>query len=494
MNPWTAALTEGLPRPLESAAERGLARAVWLAMRPAWTQAGWWDSDLRDDVRLLLSTPVGPDLLTALIALEDGPRRCPHPHTGDSLAGRLGQPGAPCACQLVIVAAWDAVTSWSAARADRALVQVAGAATARVPIRPDAPGYGTITDPCIEELATALRVTPSSARNRVARARDLTRFPALLAAVRDGLLVGWHAHLVLQDLAVLPPEAQDTVVDDLLSRLWDRHRRGLRTWTFTEVRQSAKRLAARVDVDLLERRKECHRRRGVRVRSTGPGSASLMADLTDDVAERIMNRVRAISNGLDDPRDSRTRAQKQADVLTDLLLEGHLPADTTDASRGEVAVVVDLDTLLGGAEHPGEVPGCGPVAAEVARTIAADRNWRLWVTDPATKAVITTGSRTYRPSAALARLVAARDPHCRMPGCRATRTDLDHAVPWPAGSTTESNLGRLCRRHHNMKTHGGWGIAVGASARLPGAHDDTGYTWRAPSGLTFTDLPPPPLE
>ncbi|MDP4013050.1 MAG: hypothetical protein Q8P38_00280, partial [Candidatus Nanopelagicales bacterium] len=129
--------------------------------------------------------------------------------------------------------------------------------------------------------------------------------------------------------------------------------------------------------------------------------------------------------------------------------------------------------------------------------------WRLWVTDAASSTVTATGSRTYTPGAALARLVRAREPYCRHPGCRrhSQACDLDHAVPWPKGATTAQNLGPLCRRHHRQKTHHGWALDPGLD---PGPDPDSktgqdgneaaaGWTWRTPAGITITDKPPPLL-
>ncbi|MDZ4249435.1 MAG: HNH endonuclease signature motif containing protein, partial [Candidatus Nanopelagicales bacterium] len=127
--------------------------------------------------------------------------------------------------------------------------------------------------------------------------------------------------------------------------------------------------------------------------------------------------------------------------------------------------------------------------------------WRLWVTDAASSTVTATGSRTYTPGAALARLVRAREPYCRHPGCRrqSQACDLDHAVAWPKGATTAQNLGPLCRRHHGQKTHHGWDLDPGLD---PGPDPKTGqdrneaaagWTWRTPAGITITDKPPPPL-
>ncbi len=98
--------------------------------------------------------------------------------------------------------------------------------------------------------------------------------------------------------------------------------------------------------------------------------------------------------------------------------------------------MVNLTTLLGLDQDPGEIPGVGPIPADEARELAADGSWRAWITDAATGQVIDTGRRSYTPSAALARLIRAREPYCRMVGCRrrAINCDLDHTIPWPTWS------------------------------------------------------------
>jgi hypothetical protein len=85
------------------------------------------------------------------------------------------------------------------------------------------------------------------------------------------------------------------------------------------------------------------------------------------------------------------------------------------------------------------------------------------------------GSDTYTPSVSLRERVELRDPTCVFPWCsRPSRAcDLDHVVPWPAGPTTEANLAPLCRHHHRLKTHAGWGY----ESLSPGV-----YLWRSPHG------------
>lgn len=61
----------------------------------------------------------------------------------------------------------------------------------------------------------------------------------------------------------------------------------------------------------------------------------------------------------------------------------------------------------------------------------------------------------YRPGKNLRRRLAARDQHCRWPGCRraAARCEADHTIPWEhGGETSAANLELLCKGHHTL-TH-----------------------------------------
>ena len=549
---------------------------MWRRLRPEWTQAGWWDAVLRGEVRELLWLPVGPDLqqeLTAMAARDraDGYQAgvCRFDHATAAVEERLGVPGNPCACQVVAVAAWNAFASWAQLQADHAMVAVAGAEPVQELVLPDRPELGHLTDPAVEDLAPALRLSPGSARHRLSGMRRVAALPRLTAAIRSGLVIGWHAHLLVGDLRHLEAADREVVIDELLDRLTSRRQRGVREWTFTDLRAQAKRIAARLDLDLTARRQQCHRHRGLRLRLHGQGAATLSADLADDTATRIYHRLTALAHGLrpdsDGPDGPRSLEQRRADVFIDLLLgvpgfggasmsdepsTAAGPEDSATAAPGsgtgavagtEVAVVIDAATLLRLNDDPALMPGCGPIPAEVARQVAADARWRAWITtttDAGTQ-VVATSPGTYRPTAALARLIRAREPQCRMPGCRAIITDLDHVTPFPHGSTTAHNLGPLCRRHHRLKTFTRWRQTThpdpddphGAPVDAPHdshALDDldnsadsadqprnrisdplctrpdphgadlrsppTGWTWTSPTGITHTDHPEPPLD
>jgi hypothetical protein len=157
--------------------------------------------------------------------------------------------------------------------------------------------------------------------------------------------------------------------------------------------------------------------------------------------------------------------------------------------RVEVQVVIDLPTLLGMADNPAELVGYGPIPAIAAAELAADADWRRLVTDPVDGHLLDYGTSVYRPPQKLANYLIARDRHCRFPGCarQAETCDFDHIIAFgtPGGITAASNCACLCRRHHRMKTHGGWRYKL---------HDNGTITWTSPYERTFTIDPYGQLE
>jgi hypothetical protein len=131
-----------------------------------------------------------------------------------------------------------------------------------------------------------------------------------------------------------------------------------------------------------------------------------------------------------------------------------------------------------------DVGACGWLLGDQVAAILRhpDTMIRLARLDPRTGATAYLSSDSYRPGAALARLVRERDGTCRFPGCRvaAARCDLDHAVPFPQGPTDVRNLHCLCRRHHGFKHHAGWSVDL--------AWDGT-LTWTSPTGRQYVTLP-----
>ena len=509
--------------PVVEARLAGMLRSWWLDERPAWTDPGWWDAPVRDEVRRLLWLPAGPDLAAGLSDLPRG-GSCPAPHTDDRVLPGFPTPGHapgwPCACQVVTAAGWDACAAWVAASAAEALIDAAGPA----PVAFTAGGQ-QIHDPARDELAPALRSTTASMGNRITGARSLLAHPALVHLLATGAVSGWAARVVVREVDTLDPDQAATVVTAVCDRISTRSRSSRRAYNSAEVaritRTTRLRLAGPPDQHVRAR---AHAQRRVQVLPGTDGMATLIADLAETDAHRIHHRLTALTAALradlTGQHDPRTRDQQRADTLVDLLLgtgtqipldHNHATPTTRDLRTGtgptpapgqapgipahgtpahdtgpdtsapgqvpprrpgsghpDVQVIITLDTLLGMTQDPAHIPGLGPIPADIARTLAADGRWTAWITD-ATNTIQSTGTRSYTPTASLARLVRARHPHCRFPGCRqpATRCDLDHATAWPHGPTTTDNLGPLCRRHHNLKTHTGWTLHPNPNPKSP---------------------------
>jgi hypothetical protein len=152
--------------------------------------------------------------------------------------------------------------------------------------------------------------------------------------------------------------------------------------------------------------------------------------------------------------------------------------------RPAVQITVAATTLLGLDDQPAELEGYGPIPASMAIRISEDPTgtWHRLITDRAGR-LLDHQTRTYKPPAALAKHVIARDQHCVHPGCRrkAWNCELDHRIPYPAGGTNAGNLQPLCKRHHTLKHH---------SDRTVTKHSDGSNDWTSPTNHRHRYRPP----
>lgn len=169
------------------------------------------------------------------------------------------------------------------------------------------------------------------------------------------------------------------------------------------------------------------------------------------------------------PRDTRTLAQIGADLCADLLLTAVPAVDpTTDATcpgglgaiRGHVQITVPVMTLIGHTDVGASLDGLTPIDPQTARHLAARApGWDRVLCDPVTGTVLEVDR--YSPTTSQRRFLAARDRHCRAPGCRAPigRCQLDHNHEAHDGGPTHlSNLSYFCVRHHTLKTETEWTV------------------------------------
>ena len=236
-----------------------------------------------------------------------------------------------------------------------------------------------------------------------------------------------------------------------------------------------------------ERAKEKHARamakRGVKIRILEEdGLAQICLWTTKVQGISFYERINEMAEASLD--EDRTINQCRADVLVELVMNSKpAPAATSldcanVPARVNVGILIDLPTLLALRDNPAELPGYGPLDPELARTLAADNEWRRFLHDPITGQILDLGHTKYEPNKRLREFIHARDPKCTYPGCnhQARRSQLDHITPWPQGPTDRNNLHPLCVHHHNLKTHGNWQVTRD--------HESGETTWTSPRGLT----------
>ncbi|MGB0101154.1 MAG: HNH endonuclease signature motif containing protein [Nocardioides sp.] len=130
-------------------------------------------------------------------------------------------------------------------------------------------------------------------------------------------------------------------------------------------------------------------------------------------------------------------------------------------------------------------PDQAMVEVENTRTTITPDQVREWCTQAGTKVTVRPvldlsaelTTEVHDPTPTMREQAWARYPTCVFAHCQrpSRRCDLDHRTPYPAGATTTSNLYPLCRRHHRLKTTGGWHYQPLNQSLIE---------WTSPTGLT----------
>ncbi|WP_143108083.1 DUF222 domain-containing protein, partial [Geodermatophilus obscurus] len=216
-----------------------------------------------------------------------------------------------------------------------------------------------------QELAIALSLTGEAAQSLLERSLILVhRLPATLEALEAGVLHPGHLWPLLDKVAPIADDAVRAALErDLLA--WAGRRGTVCTpaQLGDKARREVLKRAARSAADDLAR---AVRQRGVSGRPDRvDGMGTVSALLTTPEAAALMAALGACADAL--PEDGRTRGQKMADCLLDLVLRptesGLPPVQVT------LDVVAPLGALLGG-DQPCEIDG-QVVPAEMVRALLA---------------------------------------------------------------------------------------------------------------------------
>jgi hypothetical protein len=384
--------------------------------------------------------------------------------------------------KLDYLAALDRQESWICALKQEALVAIAGEVADE-----DGGVFGAVDDEEREDVATALRLSPTAAQNRIDVARVLVgHLPNTISALASGEISAAHATVIAKEAATairngLSEDAVFRVEQTALSHA-EFHTPGQ---VATKVKATIAKLAPEEFEDIVDRARDSRR---VSCYPEADGMATVVAILPAEDAQTVMKSIEAyiLKRNQEDEVDAEwsmlSADMKRADALT--CIASQALASMADDVRPHrrpitISVAIDLPTLLGLAENPGQLAGYGAIPASVARRLAADGNWQRFISDPTTGNLLDFGREKYTPPQELVDYLLARDRICRFPGCRRTgqSLDIDHAHSWESGGETNpANLGLLCRRHHRMKTHGGWSLE---------SNPDGSCLWKSPKGKSF---------
>ncbi|MGY1808691.1 DUF222 domain-containing protein [Blastococcus sp. SYSU D00669] len=230
---------------------------------------------------------------------------------------------------------------------------------------------GPVSEWAVPELSIGLARAQGKAERLLDEALTLVhRLPGTLAALEAGMLTEDHLWCLREHVAPIADDAVRTEVE-AAGLGWVAARAAGRTITTPPqlgakvLREVTARNVRRVADELARAVK----RRGVSVQGDRrPGMASVVALLTLPEAQALIAAAEAHVDALPvDPADTRTRGEKLADVLLDLVLRPG--AGDRPPVQVTLTLVAPIGTVLGG-DAPAELGG-QVIPAELARQLLA---------------------------------------------------------------------------------------------------------------------------
>lgn len=357
------------------------------------------------------------------------------------------------------------------------------------------------------EISIEVEVTHGRVLKRLSGSWHAVReFPAAVDALAQGRISGHHLDaivtsglLVTHDDAAEQERLRALYVELALQQVSEQ------ILTDTALQRLTARIAEEIaPVPLAERRQKTRMRGFVSVSDSGDGHGVLhvggsllyltaardrvrkQAKLVIRARDKAQKEATAAGNPILKP-DTRTLGEVCGDLVCDLLLTSDPTSDPAARDvQASVSFVIPISTTLADESESGHAPalldGRSPIPLDEAKRLAAKAPmFTRILTHPITGTVQAVD--TYKPTAAMRRFLAARDVHCRFPGCRlpARGSQIDHTLAWEHGGTTHlSNLEHLCVFHHVMKH---------ATAWTPRQLEGGVLEWTTPSGKVLTDRP-----
>ncbi len=313
-------------------------------------------------------------------------------------------------------------------------------------------------------LRSATRCSQREADRRANRAQTLEALPAVAGALAQGAIAAEHVDALGR--AVEATSAAAVAASSLLSvakvRPADVMAKDVRN--FTRQHQG--------DTDLAERHK---RRRGARTCRIFDGDNAMIivhaefdpvsgAEIRSAV-ESAADRLFHADGGRDAARDVRTREQRIADALHELL------SDSADRNGGPPAVRNQM-VVVEQADGTAEIAGSGPLpSSELERLRCVSDLYGMLFNEAGMP--LWHGRQVRLATDAQWRALIVRDAGCVICDAKPSRCEAHHVVFWVGptfGATDITNLALVCKHHHHqIHDHG-----------LQLVHTTEGWNLRAP--------------
>ena len=363
------------------------------------------------------------------------------------------------------------------------------------------PGAPLVAEFSVAEFAAALGLGTEAGKRYLGQAVELRyRLTRVWARVAAGSLPAWKARRIAEQTLHLSVEAAEHV---------DRH--------LAPVAHKVKpavidRLIAEAIARYMPDRAEEDRRTAWDQRhlsidfETVPiaGTATIAGEVDLADAIDLENAVRAETQRLADLGSAETLDQRRATALgniarRDPTLDYPTPANPAPSKvKPGRQVVLHLhlaDTAITG---EGGVGGGGVGRVENTRSPVTAQTIRDWCGNPTATVVVKpvidladhVHVEAYEVPDRIGEAVALRDQACIFPWCtRPARkllpdehaADCDHHTPYAeGGATCTCQLAPLCRRHHRLKTFGGWSTYAFPTAAIGGPAPPDGSSTSPP--------------
>jgi hypothetical protein len=387
--------------------------------------------------------------------------------------------------RLQVAGAWERQSRWMSARQQAANVAFVGAGvdSSRDGLRRE--------DARVFELGLQVDCGDTFLKYKLGNARLLaTTLSATAARLESGELSDYRARLICDRLGGLAPAVAQQIEAKVLPTAGE-----LRMSSLTAKLRRLALAAQGPDAAEQHLQGAANRRVTLDREPAEPGLLGLHAYLPPETTVAMREALEAKAaefakadkaRQAQDGTPRRTKDQRLADSLAWFVLG----PDEDEPSRPArpkilVQVTMSLPTLLALRDNAGELPGYGPIPADIARRLAEDADWQRFIHEPVTGYLLDYGNERYRQPDDLRQFTRARDVKDRFPGSnRSARFgDGDHVEPYEhgtGGNTSAANVALLSRIGHVAKTHGGWSCEGDANGAL---------TWRSPHGQVYRTTP-----